>query len=259
MRIIALALGLACTVSATRQEPVMKSELIEYKHGDLLLQGYLAWNGAVAGKRPGVILFHEWKGHGDYVRRRANQLAALGYAAFAADMYGKGVFAKDHDEAGKLAGVFFNDRALMRDRAAAGLEAMKKHAAVDGSHLAAMGYCFGGTTALELARAGKEIRGAASFHGILGAGLKEDAPIKAKVIAFHGLDDKFVPEDMLKAFHDEMKARKADYQFVGFSGAVHGFTVKEAGDDPSKGIAYEEKADQRSWKMLEAFLKECLR
>src|SRR5688572_15416723 len=200
MKLIALALGLACSVSATHQEPVMKSELIEYKHGEVLLQGYLAWNGAVAGKRPGVIIFHEWKGHGDYVRRRADQLAALGYAAFAADMYGKGVMAKDHDEAGKLAGVYFKDRPLMRERAAAGLETMKKHAAVDGSRIVAMGYCFGGTTALELARAGKEIRGVASFHGILDAGLKEDAPIKAKVIVFHGQDDKFVSEAAIKAF-----------------------------------------------------------
>src|SRR5262245_18784697 len=245
MKTIAIALGLACAGLGAHQEGSMKHELIEYKHGDVVLQGYLAWNGAVAGKRPGVIIFHEWKGHGDYVRRRADQLASLGYAAFAADMYGKGVYAKDHEEAGKLAGVFFGDRKKMRERAAAGLEAMKKHASVDPARIAAMGYCFGGTTALEMARGGQELLGAASFHGNLAVPPNSESvkPIRAKIIAFHGADDSFVPAEVVKAFHQEMKAASADYQFVAFGGAVHSFTVKEAGSDPSTGMAYNEKAD----------------
>ena len=246
--------GLVALVAG--QEPAaIKSEIVDYSHGDVALQGYMAWNPAIAGKRPAVMIIHEWKGHGDYVRRRADQLARLGYLAFAADMYGKGVFAKDHEEAGKLAGAFFNDRKLMRERAAAGLEALKKHALCDPTRLAAMGYCFGGTTALEMARAGLDLRGVASFHGMLGTPVPAKE-IKARVIVFHGKDDKFIPEKDVKAFEEEMKAAKANLEFIAYDGAVHSFTVKEAGDDPSKGMAYNEKADKESWTKLESFLKE---
>jgi dienelactone hydrolase len=257
MRTVALAVVLGLMTPAFTQEPSIKTEVIDYKDGDVALQGYMAWNPAVSGKRPGIMIIHEWKGHGDYVRRRADQLARLGYVAFAADMYGKGVFAKDHAEAGKLAGAFFNDRKHMRDRAKAGFEVLLKNPLCDPKRAAAMGYCFGGTTALEMARAGMDLRGAASFHGNLSTANAADAKnIKGKVIVFHGLEDPHVKEEVVKAFHEEMKAAKVDYQFVGFGGAVHGFTVKEAGDDPSGGIAYNEKADRRSWSMLESFLKE---
>jgi len=255
MRWIALA-GLMASFASGQETAQVKSETIDYKHGDVVLQGYLAWNPSVSGKRPAVMIVHEWKGHGDYVRRRADQLAKLGYLAFAADMYGKGVFAKDHEEAGKLAGAFFTDRKLMRERAKAGLDVLAKHTLCDG-RIAAIGYCFGGTTALEMARAGLDIKGAASFHGNLSTPNPGDAKnIKGKVIVFHGQDDGFVPKPVVDAFQEEMKAAKVDYQFVGFGGAVHSFTVKEAGDDPSKGMAYNEKADKRSWAMLEGFLKE---
>jgi dienelactone hydrolase len=261
MKIFAFALigGImaAGSPASAQEKSGLKTQVVEYRHGNVVLEGYLAWDPAVAGRRPGVMVVHEWKGHGEYVRRRAEQLARLGYLAFAADMYGKGVFAKDHEEAGKLAGTYFNDRKLMRDRAAAGLDVLRKHELCDPARLAAMGYCFGGTTALEMARAGLDLRGVASFHGNLSTPHPEDAKnIKAKVIVFHGLDDGFVGPEVVRAFHDEMKAAKVDYQFVGFSGAVHSFTVKEAGDDNSKGMAYNEKADRRSWAMLEGFLKE---
>ncbi|HTF57702.1 MAG TPA: dienelactone hydrolase family protein [Planctomycetota bacterium] len=261
MKMLAIALIggiMAAGSSASAQEKSdLKTQVVEYRHGNVVLEGYLAWDPAVTGKRPGVMVVHEWRGHGEYVRRRAEQLARLGYLAFAADMYGKGVFAKDHEEAGKLAGAFFSDRKLMRDRAAAGLEVLRKHELCDPTRLAAMGYCFGGTTALEMARAGLDLRGVASFHGNLATPHPEDAKnIKAKVIVFHGLDDKFVPEPVVRAFQEEMSNAKVDYVFVGFSGAVHSFTVKEAGDDNSKGMAYNEKADRRSWEMLKIFLKE---
>jgi len=239
------------------QEGAVKSQVVEYRHGETVLEGYLAWNPAVQGRRPAVIVVHEWKGHGPYVRQRADQLARLGYLAFAIDMYGKGVFAKDHEEAGKLAGAFFTNRKLMRDRSAAALEVLKKNELCDPKRIAAMGYCFGGTTALEMARAGGDLRGVASFHGNLSTPEPGDAKnIKGKVIVFHGIEDKFVPDEVVRSFHDEMKAAKVDYQFVGFGGAVHSFTVKEAGDDPSKGMAYNEKADNRSWNMLKGFLDE---
>ncbi len=248
-------LSLLFTVT-TMREPKLHTETIDYKDGDVALQGYLAYDEAIAGKRPGVILVHEWKGHGDYVRRRADMIAKLGYAAFAVDMYGKGVFAKDHEEAGKLAGVYFGDRKLMRTRAAAGLEVLKKHSMCDSSRIAAMGYCFGGTTALEMARAGFDLRGVASFHGNLATPEPADAKtLKAKVIVFHGADDMHISAQV-PGFMDEMRKARADYQFVAFGGAVHSFTVKEAGDDPSKGAAYDEAADRRSWNMLKQFLEE---
>ena len=254
MRLIAIAGILLMNVAASGQEKEIKSEVVEYRHGDVTLQGYFAWDPA-PGKRPGVMLIHEWKGHGDYVRRRADMLARLGYVAFAADMYGKGVFAKDHDEAGKRAGAFFTDRALTRERAKAGLDVLKKHPMCDATKLAAMGYCFGGMTALEMARGGLDVRGVASFHGILAtpAPAKE---IKARVIVFHGAADKFVDADQVKKFEEEMKAAKANYEVIAYDGAAHSFTVKEAGDDPSKGMAYNQEADTKSWEKLQQFLME---
>jgi len=231
---------------------------VDYRDGDVQLEGYVAFDKSVAGKRPAVVIVHEWRGHGEYVRMRAREIAKLGYVAFAADMYGKGVFAKDHAEAMKLSGTYFQDRPKMRARAAAALEWVKKHERVDAKKIAAMGYCFGGTTSLEMARAGLDVVAVASFHGNLSAAdpAKE---IKARVIVFHGAEDKFIPKDQIAAFEDEMRGAKADWQFVSFGGAVHSFTVKEAGDDPSKGMAYHPRADERSWSMLRDFLAESFR
>jgi dienelactone hydrolase len=236
--------------------PEIHTELVEYKDGDVALEGFLAYDKALTGKRPGVIIVHEWTGRGAYVQRRAEEIAKLGYVAFAIDMYGKGVFAKDHEEAGKLAGVFFKDRTKMRTRAAAGLERLLKVELVDGSKIAAMGYCFGGTTSLELARAGLPVVAVASFHGNLSAAPGSEAKaVKAKVAVFHGAADKNTAS-ALPAFEQEMTKAGADWFLVSFGGAVHGFTVKEAGDDPSTGMAYDAKADARSWKMLQDFLAE---
>ena len=254
MRALAFAgiMGIAATAAAQGDE--ITSEVVEYRHGDTVLQGYMAWRPAT-GKLPAVMIIHEWKGHGDYVKRRADQLARLGYLAFAADMYGKGVFAKDHAEAGKLAGAFFNDRKLMRERAKAGLDVLAKHKMCDPKRVAAMGYCFGGTTALEMARAGFDVKGVASFHGRL-ATPEPAKKIAARVVVFHGKDDKFVPESEVDAFKAEMKAAGAASEVIAYEGAVHSFTVKEAGDDRSTGMAYNEKADKESWTMLQKFLKE---
>lgn len=254
MRALALAGIMGIAAMAAGQGDDVTSELIEYRHGDTVLQGYMAWRPAT-GTRPAVMIVHEWKGRGEYVKRRADQLARLGYLAFAADMYGKGVFAKDHEEAGKLAGAFFNDRKLMRERAKAGLDVLVKHKMCDPKRVAAMGYCFGGTTALEMARAGFDLKGVASFHGRL-ATPDPAKKIAARVIAFTGKADKFVPESEVEAFKAEMRAAGAASEVIAYEGAVHSFTVKEAGDDPSTGMAYNEKADQESWTKLESFLKE---
>lgn len=249
---LSLALLLAGALPASA---AFRTKAVEYKHGDVVLQGWAAWDDGFKEKRPGVLVVHEWWGHGPYARRRAEQLAKLGYTAFALDMYGKGVLAKDHEEAGKLAGAFFADRKAMRERALAGLAELKKLPFVDEGKLAAIGYCFGGTTVLELARAGTKLAGVASFHGNLASPTPAAEAPKAKILVLHGADDKFVNE-ALPGFVEEMRKAKADWQLVQYGGAVHSFTVKEAGDDPSKGMAYDKKADERSWKALLAFFDE---
>jgi len=245
-------------ISQARAE--VKTEVVEYRHGDVLLEGYLAYDDALTGKRPGVLVVHEWMGHNPYVRKRAEQLARLGYVAFALDMYGKGVRAKDGKEAAALAGIYKGDRKLMRARAGAGLDVLRKHAMVDPSRLAAIGYCFGGTTVLETARGGADLVSVVSFHGGLDTPTPADAKnIRGKVLALHGGDDPYVPPKQVEAFQEEMRKGGVDWQFVSYGGAVHSFTNPEAGSDNSKGAAYNERADRRSWEAMKAFFAETLK
>lgn len=203
---------------------------------------------------------HEWKGLNPYAVRRAEGLAKLGYVALAIDMYGKGVRAKTREEAGALAGIYVKDRKLMRARALAGLEVLRRHPRVDPTRLGAIGYCFGGTTVLELARSGADLRGVVSFHGNLSTPTPEDARnIRGKVLALHGADDPSGPPDVVAAFQEEMRQGRVDWQFVAYGGAVHAFTNPEAGNDPSTGAAYNEKADLRSWQAMESFFREIFR
>lgn len=249
---LSLALLLAGALPASA---AFRTKAVEYKHGDVVLQGWAAWDDGFKERRPGVLVVHEWWGLGPDARRRAEQLAKRGYTAFALDMYGKGVRAKDHEEAGKLAGAFFGDRKAMRERALAGLAELKKLPFVDEEKLAAIGYCFGGTTVLELARAGTPLKGVASFHGNLATPAPATETPQAKILVLHGADDGFV-NATLPGFLEEMRKAKADWQLVQYGGAVHSFTIKEAGDDPAKGMAYDKKADERSWKALLAFFDE---
>ncbi len=250
---IVLALGLPAAAA-------VRTEVVEYRHGDTVLQGYLAWDDASKDRRPGVLVVHEWYGHNDYVRKRAEQIAQMGYVAFALDMYGKGVLAKDAKEAGALAGKFKGDRALMRARADAGLEVLKGDRRVDPDRVAAIGYCFGGTTVLELARSGAALSGVASFHGGLDTPDPGEArKIRAKVLVLHGGDDPYVSPNEVAAFQEEMRKGGVDWQFVSYGGAVHSFTNPASGSDPSKGVAYNEKADRRSWEAMKSFFSEIFR
>ena len=249
---VALLLVLAADARAA-----VRTEIVEYRHGDAVLEGYLAWDDALAGKRPGVLVVHEWMGLNPYARKRAEQLAGLGYVAFALDMYGKGVRAKDRTEAGALAGKYKGDRALMRARAAAGLDVLRKNPMTDPARVAAVGYCFGGTTVLELARSGAPVAGVASFHGGLDTPAPQDAAkIKGKVLVLHGADDPSVPPAQVAAFEDEMRKAGVDWQLVAYGGAVHGFSNPDGGNDNSKGYAYNEKADRRSWEAMKALFAE---
>jgi dienelactone hydrolase len=236
------------------------TQVIEYSQGDLLLEGYLACPKEAKGKLPGVVVCHQWMGLTDYERHRVEETARLGYITFALDIYGKGVHPKDPQEAGKMAGGFKADRAHLRARALAGLEVLRQHERCDAKKVAIMGYCFGGTTALEVARSGADVAATISFHGDLSTPTPDDAKsIKGKVLALHGADDPFVPPAQVAAFEDEMRKAGVDWQLVAFGGAVHSFTLKAAGNDNSKGSAYNEKADLRSWVMYRDFLVEVLK
>ena len=253
--LLAAAIALAAPLRAEIQ-----TKEIEYKDGKTALQGFLAWDDAAEGDRPGVFVVHEWWGHGDYVRERARQLAELGYVAFAGDMYGKGVYATDHKKAMELSGVLRNDRDLMRRRAWTGVEILKKQKGVDKNRIAAIGYCFGGTTVLELARAGRDLAGVVSLHGGLGTPAPEKTKnVKAKVLVCHGAADPHVKQEEINGFKDEMTRAGADWQMNVYGGAVHSFTVAAAGDDPSKGMAYDERADRRSWAAMKLFFDEIFR
>jgi dienelactone hydrolase len=242
---------------ASSTHAAIKTQEVEYEHGGVKLQGFLAYDDASAGKRPGVLVVHEWWGQTDYPRRRAEQLARLGYVALAIDMYGNRTLAKSAEEAGKLAGRFKNDRKLMRERAAAGLDVLRKQQAVDPSKVAAIGYCFGGTVALELARSGADLAGVCTFHGVLDTPNPADARnIKGKVLVCHGADDPFVPAEQVQAFEKEMRDAKVDWQLIAYGGAVHAFTNPDVDKIGLPGTAYSRNADRRSWKAMQVFFDE---
>lgn len=235
----------------------IQTKTIEYQQGDTTLEGVLVWDDAVRGQRPGVLVVHQWMGLTDYEKHRAEMLAQLGYVAFCADIYGKGVRPKNTAEAGALAGKYKSDRQLLRARVNAALTVLQTREFVDPRHLAAIGYCFGGTTILELARSGAHIAGVVSFHGGLDAPDPTDGKnIRCKVLICHGADDPFSSPQDIAALETEMRQGGVDWQLIKYGGAVHSFTQPNAGDDNSKGAAYNEKADKRSWAAMKEFFAE---
>jgi dienelactone hydrolase len=255
-----LALLAVAAALATGARAGIRGEKVEYRQGDTVLEGYVAWDDAVQGKRPGVLVVHDWMGVGSFAISKCEQLAKLGYVAFAADIYGKGVRPANAQEAGQEAGRYKKDRGLLRARAAAGLTALRGSPFVDPKRIAAIGYCFGGTTVIELARSGADVAGVVTFHG----GLDSPAPadgknIKGKVLALHGADDPFESAADLAAFEEEMRKAGVDWQLVKYGGAVHSFTNPAAGTDNSKGAAYNASADRRSWEAMKALFAEIFR
>jgi dienelactone hydrolase len=231
---------------------------VEYEHDGVKLEGFHVFDDAVQGQRPAVLVIHQWTGLSDYEKERSRMLAQLGYNVFAADIYGKGVRPVP-PAAGQEAGKYKGNRELYRGRLKAGLEELKKDEHTDLTKIAAVGYCFGGTGVLELARSGASIAGVVSFHGGLDAAdgmAATKGNVKAKVLVCHGAVDPFVPTEQVLAFGKEMDEAGTDWQFVAYGGAVHGFTQKMAGNDPSKGAAYNEKADKRSWEAMKSFFAE---
>lgn len=236
----------------------VKTKVVEYKDGDTVLEGFVAWDSAAAGKStPGVLVVHQWMGLTDYEKGRCKQLAELGYVAFALDIYGKGTRPANVQEAGKQSGVYKKDRDLYRRRLNLGLAQLCTLENVAKNRIAAIGYCFGGTGAIELARSGADIQGVVSFHGGLDSPAPSDGKkIKAKLLICHGADDPFVPAADIAAFQAELNAAKVDWQMINYSGAVHSFTQPMAGNDNSRGAAYNELADKRSWIAMRDFFEE---
>jgi dienelactone hydrolase len=246
--LLALALMVA-GASLLRAE--VKTKTISYESGGATLKGYLAWDDAAQGKRPGVLVVHEWWGLNDYARKRTEQLAQLGYVAFACDMYGEGKHTEHPDEAKQFAGEVRKNVEVWRGRAQAGLKVLREQDRVDANKLAAIGYCFGGSTALQLAYTGADLKAVVTFHAALPAADAEQAKaIKAKLLVCHGAADKFVPEESAVKFRDALEKAKVDYAMVYFGNATHSFSVKDIGDKNVPGLAYNAEADRRSWRYM---------
>jgi dienelactone hydrolase len=233
----------------------IKETTVEYKSGDVVCEGLHVVDTAKTGKLPSVLIIHQWTGLSENEKMRARMLAELGYNVFAADIYGKGVRPQP-PEAGKEAGKYKTDRKLYRERMLSALEVLNKNPHTDAAKVAAIGYCFGGTGVIELARSGALVKGVVSFHGGLDSPNPTDGKnIKGKVLALHGADDPFVPAKDIAAFEKEMQDAKVDYKLVSYPGAVHAFTQKAAGNDNSKGAAYNEAADKASWEEMKQFFE----
>ncbi|MEO7098474.1 MAG: dienelactone hydrolase family protein [Luteolibacter sp.] len=254
---ILTALLVASSLGTGAHAALVESAVI-YRQGGATLEGFHVYDNAVSGKRPAVLVIHQWTGLTEYEKRRSRMLADLGYNVFAADIFGQGIRPQP-PEPGNEAGKYKSDRKLFRERIIAALDVLKSDDYTDVSKIAAIGYCFGGGGALELARSGANVKGVVSFHGSLDAApgmAAEEGKFKAKVLILHGAADPFAPAAQVSALEKELTDANVDWQVVLYSGAVHAFTLKEAGDDPSKGAAYQESADKRSWVAMESFLKE---
>jgi len=250
----AAAAVLLCFAALARAE--IKTQTVEYKDGDATLKGFLAYDDAAQGKRPGVLVAPEWWGLTEYPKSRAQQLAKLGYVAFVADIYGDGFTTDDPKVAGQKAGEA-KEKGWLRSRGKLALEQLRNNEHVDAQNIAAIGYCFGGSTVLELARAGEEMKGVVSFHGALDTKQRaREGDITAKILVLHGAADPLVPPDQVKAFENEMKRARADYKIIPYEGAKHAFTNPDADKYNMPPIGYNKAADEKSWQDMQTFFNE---
>ena len=234
----------------------MKKELIDYNDGSAELEAFVAYEEAESPK-PLVLVVHDWSGRRDFACKAAERVAGMGYVGMAVDMYGKGVFGSDGDIElnSSLMDPFVSDRAMLRDRIAAALEAGRNLSQVDASKVAAMGYCFGGMCVLELARSGADVAGVISIHGIFSPGDIPNKEIKAKILCLHGHEDPMVPPDQVLAFETEMTKAGADWQVHAYGNTMHAFT-NPAANNPDFGTMYDEVAERRTYQALANFLDE---
>ena len=238
----------------------VKTREIEYRQGDTVLQGFIAWDDAARGKRPGVLVVHEWWGHNEHARNQARRLAEAGYVGFALDMYGKGKVTTHPQDAQAFASEATKDPAVVVARFNAALEQLKRDPHVDTTRIAAIGYCFGGAVVLDMARAGAPMAAVVTFHGALATKTPaQPGKIKARVLVLAGGADPFVPPEQIDAFKREMQAAGARFEVVVYPGAKHGFTNPNAGQYGMPQLAYDAQADRESWAAMLKLFKEVLR
>jgi dienelactone hydrolase len=258
--VAAMVLVVAGVVSAA---PKIKGEPVDYKAGGVTMKGYLAYDENIKGKRPGVLVVHEWWGQNEYVRKRARMLAELGYTALALDMYGEGKTAAHPDDAGKFSSETMKNFPVAKQRFEAAMAFLKKQPTVDPKRIAAVGYCFGGGVALNMARQGEDLKAVASFHGSLVAVEPAQAgKVKARIRVYNGEDDKFAPKEVIDSFMKEMRDAKVDFQFINYPGAVHSFTNPDADELGKKfglPLGYNADADKKSWEDMTKFFAEVLK
>ena len=251
--IAAVVLGMAI---APLQAAVVGNE-VSYQAGDTVMKGYLAYDDAVTGKRPGILVVHEWWGHNTYARKRADMLAELGYTALAVDMYGDGRTADHPDNAGKFATAVRQDQDMMQARFNAARHYLNSNETVDPELNAAIGYCFGGSVVLSMARSGADLDGVVSFHGSLGGLPPISDKVTAKVLVANGADDPFVGKDSIDIFKEDMEMAGVDFEFINYPGAKHSFTSPEAniyGEKFGLPLEYNAEADKASWQKMQKFL-----
>ncbi len=255
-----LLVMLLCGFGSTAAHAAVQGKEVSYRANGTTLKGYIAYDDAIKGKRPGVLVVHEWWGHNEYARKRARMLAEQGYTALAVDMYGDGKQAHHPDDAGKFATEVSKNMRMAKARFEAGTKLLRKHKTVDAGKIAAFGYCFGGSVVLNMARMGENLKGVASFHGSLGSDIAvRPGQIKARIVSFTGDDDPMIGADKVAAFKQEMDSAKANYKVVTYPGAKHAFTNPEADELGKKfnlPLAYNEAADKDSWQQATAFLSE---
>lgn len=246
----------ADTPAATETGNVVTEE-VTYQGGGVTMKGYLAYDKTRTGKRPGVLVVHEWWGHNDYARKRARMLANMGYTALAVDMYGDGKQAEHPKDAGKFVQEVIANMDAAQTRFKSAYDLLANHATTDADKMAAIGYCFGGAIVLHMARIGLELDGVASFHGSLGTQTPAQAgKVKAAVFVAHGEADPMVTSEAVAAFKKEMTDAKVDFRFESYPGAKHGFTnpgATELGKKFEIGLAYDENADKTSWAQMQQF------
>lgn len=237
----------------------MHVQYLDYMAGDVVCEGYVAYDDAAAGRRPCVLVCHAWSGQSDAERAKAVELAGLGYVAFAVDVYGKGVRGGLLDDNSKLMQPFMDDRALLRDRMLLGLETARSHPAVDPDRVAAIGFCFGGLCALDLARSGGPgLKGVVSIHGLFHPpNLGPQEPVSARVLLLHGYDDPMAPPDQLLGIAKELSDAKADWQVHAYGNTMHAFTLPGA-NMPERGIAHNPTSARRADLAMRNFLDEVL-
>jgi len=260
--LFALVLTAACKSEPETLPVKIKGSEVTYATDSTNLKGYIAFDENKKGKRPGVIIVHEWWGHNDYVRQRADSLAKLGYTAIAIDMYGDGKQAEHPSDAGKFAGSVFANMPEAKARFQAALDVLKQHESVNGDKLAAIGYCFGGSVALTMANMGMDLDAVAAFHSGVGLPVMPNSDLKAQVLVCNGADDPFVSKASITAFKSAMDSIGAKYEYIAYPGVVHSFTSKEAdanGEKFNLPLKYNAEADQKSWASLQKLFDEAFK